>query len=249
MYYTYKKILLTGGSGKLVSAIKNSRFFPNLLTPIRKELDITNEKIVKDYIGSHNLEGIIHTAALVDLATCERNPIDAITTNIVGTANLIRAVLAKNKNIRFLFISTDQLYDGIKGNFKETDLPNTPNKYGWTKLGAECAVNILPNSCIIRTSFFIPENVIKNYDDSPDDMYSSKLEINELVKNISIVYSSNMRGLINIGDARMSNYERFSKYKPSIKRIKFKEVQKRISGTTILRDASLDSTQWKNWLK
>src|SRR3989344_6054572 len=121
-------ILLTGGSGKLGSVIRKSGLFSNLLAPSREELDIGNEEAVRNYIENHDLGGIIHAAALVDMATCEKNPADAIITNIVGTANLVRAVLAKNEKMRFVHISTDQLYGGGNGNYKETDPLKPHNK-------------------------------------------------------------------------------------------------------------------------
>ena len=113
-------ILLTGGTGKLGSAIRKSGLFPNLLSPSHSELDISDETTVKQYIAAHDIEGVIHTAGLVSIAKCEEDPIAAINANLVGTANLVRAVLSKNPQMRFVHISTDQLHGGTTGNNKET---------------------------------------------------------------------------------------------------------------------------------
>lgn len=243
-----KKILLTGGSGKLGSAIRKSGLFPNLLAPGHKELDISDFRSVMEYMESHELEGVIHTAAIASFAIAEKDPALAIATNTVGTANLVRAVFLKDKNMRFIHVSTDQLSGGTKGNYKETDPVLPVNKYDWTKLAAECSVHLLPNACMVRTAFFDPENI--PFDESPDDMYSSKLPVGELPKDLLALYSSDIKGVINIGGKRMSSYERFRAYKPSIKKTSFADVQKQqILGVIIARDTSLDSSKWENWLK
>ncbi|MDO8618053.1 MAG: sugar nucleotide-binding protein [Candidatus Uhrbacteria bacterium] len=239
-------ILLTGGSGKLGTAIRQSGLFPNLSAPSHQELDITNEDAVMRYMETNEFEGVIHTAALVSIEKCEKNPIEGITVNLGGTSNLVRAVLRKNPNLRFIHISTDQLYGGKGGNHKETDPLIPYQKYGWTKLGAECSVNLLPNACLVRTAFFVPDYI--PFDESPDDMYSSKLPVAEVAKNIFFLYSSDITGPINIGSPRMSSYERFSKYKPSLKKISFRDVKNQLDDVPIGVDTSLDSSKWNRWL-
>ena len=49
-----------------------------------------------------------------------------------------------------IYISTDYVYDGISGNFKETDCMKPFTKYGWSKLGGECAVQMYDNHLILR---------------------------------------------------------------------------------------------------
>ncbi len=54
----------------------------------------------------------------------------------------------KGGNIRFVYISTDGVYVGTKGNYSEEDETAPYNIYGWTKLGGELVVRALPNFCV-----------------------------------------------------------------------------------------------------
>lgn len=54
---------------------------------------------------------------------------------------------------KLVLISTDYVFDGIRGNYAETDKPNPVNFYGLTKLEAERIVaETLPEALIVRTS-------------------------------------------------------------------------------------------------
>ena len=85
----------------------------------------------------------------------EIHPEISIQTNIIGTSLL--AMEYHIRSIKLVYISTDYIYPGLAGNYKE-DSPLSPysinndgiSKYGWSKLGGECAVQILTDSLIIR---------------------------------------------------------------------------------------------------
>lgn len=242
----YKKILLTGGSGKLGQAIASSGHFGLLLMPSRKELDITKFSVVEGFFNKHNIDAAIHCAALARMAECEQEPVRAVMANIVGTSNLVMAVLSKEKKlqkkIRFIHISTDGVYAGTKGGYSEKDAVMPYNKYGWTKLGAECPVNLLSDFCIIRTSFFDPNNI--KFEESAVDAYSSKMHINDLAKAIHQMLESNFTGTINIGAGKRSDYERYKEYKPSLKPCKLKDILKRVP-FNMPYDASLNTELWE----
>ena len=63
----------------------------------------------------------------------------SINLNIVGTANVVTA--CENLTLR-LYMSTSYVYEGKKGNYKETDPVLPWNNYAWSKLGGECSVNV-----------------------------------------------------------------------------------------------------------
>ena len=183
----HKIVLLTGSSGKLGTAIVHSNTRFTLLKPSSNELDITNPKKIKDYFNKYNFSAIIHCAAMARMGQCEKNPMDAIKVNIIGTANLVNATIMKG-NIRFIHISSDGVYYCDRGNYKENDETIPYNIYGWTKLGSETAVRILKDYSILRTSFFEPDNI--PFHNAGVDVYSSKLPINEFAKAILILVSS-----------------------------------------------------------
>ena len=98
--------------------------------------------------------------------------------NTQGTLNLVNNVRdikkSCNKNIRFIYISTDGVYPCSNGNYSE-DSPTIPyNIYGWSKLGGETAVRSLQNFCIIRTRFFDPLNI--PFSESADDIITFQLK-------------------------------------------------------------------------
>ncbi len=238
------KILLTGGSGTLGSHIIKSGLFKELLTPGRDELDITSYESVEKFFTKNDIESVIHCAALARVSECEQKPAEAIATNTIGTANLVKAVLKKQEqlNIRFVHISTDGVYESTNGNYTERSPTKPYNKYGLTKLGAECAVNLLKNFCIIRTRFFDPEKI--KYDTYATDSYNSMITVGELVKAIAILIKSDFIGTINVGGERISDYDAIKKYKPAIKPCKFDDIQSRTS-FRLSKDASMNISLWK----
>lgn len=242
----YKKILLTGGTGNLGKAIIKSDHFQNILAPDRKILDITKPGTIEDFFNKNDIDAVMHCAALARLKECQENPVKAIETNIFGTSNLVNEVIKKEEKtknkIRFIHISTDGVYEGIKGNYSEKDGTRPCNKYGWTKLGAECAVNLLSNFCIIRTRFFDPSNI--KFEKSADDAYTSRITVFELARTIKIMLENNFVGTINIGGKRVSDYDSYKKHKPAIKLCKFEDLLKETS-FPMTKDASMDISLWE----
>ena len=243
----YRNILLTGSMGKLGSVLKESQYFSDAQAPLHRILDITEPESIDKYFAEHNIDAVIHCAALARPALCENSPVKAIRTNIIGTCNMVMGVINKerrfNKAIRFIHISTDGVYNSIKGNYSEQDATIPYNKYGWTKLGAECAVNLLQNFCVVRTSFFDPSNI--TFEISPVDMYSSKIPIEYLPEALHILLESDYIGTVNIGGTRKSDFERYRDFKKTLKPCKRKDVEKSIN-FTIYHDASMDTTLWRN---
>jgi dTDP-4-dehydrorhamnose reductase len=241
-----KNVLLTGASGTLGKHIYESGLFGKILAPTHAELDITNLSSVKKFFEKNDFNIIIHCAAIARMRECENNPELAITTNTIGTANLVMASIESKKKIRFIHISTDGVYESTNGNYTE-DGPAIPyNNYGWTKLGAETAVNTLENFCIIRTGFFDPKNI--RFEDAATDAYSSRLPINELIVAIAKLAESKFIGTINVGGDRKSEFERLKEYKPGLRPTKISEIMKTVP-FRIATDASMDSTKWKKELK
>ena len=99
-------------------------------------LDFTDPEQVNTVLQQHQPGIIIHAAAISKPDECETNRDMAFTNNVKATAYLL-----ENASIfrsHFIFLSTDFVFDGIKGMYKETDEPQNPvNYYGETKLLAE----------------------------------------------------------------------------------------------------------------
>lgn len=113
-------------------------------------LDITNGMEVNNFIETHQPAVIVHTAAMTMVDECESDPIGCWNTNVTATRFLLGA--AEQARSRFVYISTDFVFDGLSGPYIETDVPGPINYYGSTKLAAEKSV--MENGidwCIVRT--------------------------------------------------------------------------------------------------
>lgn len=241
-------ILLTGGSGTLGKHIIKSGYFRNIFAPGHSEMDITNQAAVEKFFLQNGFDAVIHCAALARISECEKEPERAMLINAVGTNNIVVATIKKEaeigrkRKIRFIHISTDGVYQGTKGNYSETDTAIPYNKYGWTKLAAEAAINVLANFCIIRTRFLDPKNI--KYDTYATDSYTSVIPVDELVKAIAIMVASEFVGTINIGGQKVSDYDAYKRYKPTIKPCKFEDIQGK-TPFKLSKDASMNVSLWK----
>ena len=246
MQMEHKNVLLTGASGTLGRKIIGLNKIPKLLAPSRRVLDITKPLTIKKFFDNNDIDAIIHCAAMARMRECHENPGKAIETNITGTCNLIMEAIRKEKkskkSIRLVHMSTDGVYEGTKGNYSESSSTIPFNIYGWTKLGAECAANLLKNHCIIRTNFFEPENI--KFDESATDAYTSKAAVDYIAKAVVKMLSHKFVGIINIGKERMSDYDNYKKYKQSLKPCKLKDILKTVP-FPIAKDFSMDISLWK----
>lgn len=246
MEATHEGILLTGHTGKLGRAIVQSKRFLSLLTPSRSEFDLTKPDTVEQYFREHEINAVIHCAALARIGECEKNPTDAIAINVIGTCNLVISALNTGKRtgrgLRFIHISSDGVYPGVRGRYKEEDAAIPYNNYGWSKLGAECAVQQLKNFCIIRTNFFDQEYI--QFDRSATDIYNSKMKIGDLVLAIDVLLKSDFVGTINVGSERKSDYDRYKPFRPDLKPCLRNELFATIP-FRIASDSSLDCSRWE----
>lgn len=104
-------------------------------------MDITNQENIHAVFNSFKPTHIIHTAALTNVDYCELNPEECHKVNVGATQLLWDE--AQKINAHFQLLSTDFIFDGLTGNYKETDIPSAVSIYGQSKVDAE---NILVNS-------------------------------------------------------------------------------------------------------
>lgn len=117
---------------------------------IYEEMDITDPISINKVMTQFRPEIILHTAAISKPDECEINHSLADKINIEGTVNLLNA--AHNQSAFFIFLSTDFVFDGNKGMYKEEDSLVPVNYYGVTKQQAENAVKMYKGPwAIVRT--------------------------------------------------------------------------------------------------
>ena len=93
---------------------------------------------------------VVHAASVTDVDKCELNKELAWKINVEGTKNIVEA--AKNAGSFLIYISTDYVFNGEKGNYKEPDKPDPINYYGLTKLKSEELVQAQAEYFIARPS-------------------------------------------------------------------------------------------------
>jgi dTDP-4-dehydrorhamnose reductase len=102
------------------------------------EMDFTDPFQVHDVFEKYKPDVIVHAGAISKVDDCELNQWEAYRANTEATVTLL--VNAEENKSFFVFISTDFVFDGKTGMYKETDKPQPVNFYGKTKLEAEEAV-------------------------------------------------------------------------------------------------------------
>jgi dTDP-4-dehydrorhamnose reductase len=193
------KIAITGKSGILSQEIQ--KLLPDVIVLDRYNYNITDPTL-GNKLQRINPDIIIHAGAITDIITVKNNPVMSIMTNIVGTSNVATYCIGHKK--RLVYISTDYIYEGRTGNYKETDPISPHNEYAWTKLGGECSVTLVPNHLIIRTSFGDSEFP---YDEAWTNHKVSKDYVDVIAPMILKATQSNITGILNIGTESKTIYE------------------------------------------
>ena len=239
-------ILLLGGTGTLGSKIIKSKLFPNLKYPKKKILNILNKKQIENYLIKKKINLVLHCAALARVKDCEVNKNKAKKINVIGTLNIVESILKikkiNKKEIKLVFISSDAVYASTRGNYKEIDKPFPYNFYGLTKLKGEKIVKKLKSYMIIRTRFFDKNKIPFKY--SAINIYTSRLEVNKLVKYMSILVKKKIQGTINVGGPKISDYKQYKKYKKNLSPCDKSKILKEMN-FKIATNASLNTSKLK----
>jgi dTDP-4-dehydrorhamnose reductase len=192
---------MTGGSGLLGGEIK--KLIPNALYPSSNEFNLTNYEQMEKFIASHpEIKTILHAAAFTAPPKCEEDPISAIEANINGTGNI--AKLCIKHDLKLIYVSTDYVFKGDKGNYKEDDPMSPINKYSWSKLGGECAVRMHDNILVIRTSF---GPVPFQYPKAFTDQWTSRQSSQQVAEKIAKLTKAEEQGTYHVGTKRRTVHE------------------------------------------
>jgi dTDP-4-dehydrorhamnose reductase len=231
-------VIITGAKGRLGSELV--KHFPHSLTPDKSEFDITNPYQMIMYLMGKKIHTIINCAAMTNTTECERNPRMAYDINSFGVKHLTD--ICDDYGIRLIHISTDHVFDGEKGDCKETDETNPKGHYAYSKYLGELYAN-RHRHLIIRTSFMKDFN----YDKAFTDKYWSGMWVDEVAKEITrAVNMYYLKGIYHIAGERKSIYEFVKERYPNIKPIKLKDNPIARCGLPYLKDTSLNTEKWKN---
>ena len=147
-----KTVWITGAGGLIGNYLVQTapQFAPGWLVRglMRADLDLADFDAVRRTFRGDAPELVIHCAALSKSPECQKNPGLARKLNVEVTALL--AELAAD--VRFIFFSTDLVFDGRTGNYDESATVNPLSVYAETKAVAEKIVLANPRHTVIRTS-------------------------------------------------------------------------------------------------
>lgn len=231
-------ILLTGGSGRLGSELR--RLMPDLIAPFHEEMDVTDIQSVGENLSRHQPLVIVHAAAMTDVLAAESRREQAWRVNVQGTRNVV--VACQMTGVFLIHISTDYVFSGSRGLYRESDVPGPPtNYYALTKLVAEEVVRVLPGHLIIRTSFRgrrWPHPVAFT------DLYTSQDYVDVIAPEIARAIRSWRLipyRVLHIASERKSMYDLAKRRRPSVR-----PAMREESGVPLPQDVSLDTSLWQN---
>lgn len=216
--------LLTGGSGFLGQELqKHMEFY----APSRAVLDITRE-----IYGEEKPELIVHSAAYTDLVKAEQEKELCYLTNVIGTRNLA------SLGIPMLYISTEYVFDGTKGDYDETAYPNPVNFYALTKLLGEYESR-RTRSVVVRC-LFKPRPF--KHADACTDMYTTGDYVDRIAPEIirAIKLFDKLPPTVHIGFEKKSVYE-LARETRDVGKIKVEDVK----GVRLPKDTSLNCKLWE----
>lgn len=233
-----KRIFLVGSNGLVGQAILKElkdTSFELIATSFRPDrfsfhnnykfeiLDITNSAQVNYFFDLYKPDFIINCAAISQVDFCEENKETAWDINVNGVKNIAEA--ASRINAHIIHLSSDFIFDGIDGMYKETDVPNPVSFYGVTKLESEKVLdNYKGRKSIVRTVLvyglnyqLIRSNIVTWVIDSlkankkisvVNDQYRTPTLDSDLAKGIISIIENNAEGIFHLsGNEYLSVYD------------------------------------------
>ena len=130
------KVLLVGGSGQLGSEILSRWTEDEIVAPPHRELDLEETTDLKLAIDAESPELVVNCAAFHNVDVCESQPERAFAVNALAVDRA--AALCQARDIAFVTISTDYVFDGRSAQpYREEDCPRPISAYGASKLAGE----------------------------------------------------------------------------------------------------------------
>lgn len=228
------KLLVLGGSGLIGNALlKNSKNEFDILTTFYKNhISIKNVRSfqysfpndlnnLRELLEKEKPDVLVNTMGYSNIDFCELNKSDTEMLHVEVTEKICK--ICENIGTKQIFLSSDYVFDGEKGNYSEDDVPNPVNYYGLSKLKAEQLILKNPINTVIRTSviydwdyrarFF--NSVIKNLQNNQEinattDVYNSVTFLDNLVESIFKVITLNQNGIFHVVDSACVNRFEFA---------------------------------------
>jgi dTDP-4-dehydrorhamnose reductase len=239
------QLLITGGSGRLGRALiaAAQKLYPadlNVVAPSHSELDITDFRSCCAALHRYQPDVIIHAAAMVGLEVCEQSPQAAWLVNVIGTECLVMANLSR---ARFVYISTEYVFDGVAGGYDEWARPNPLSVYGQTKYAGELVARQHTNTLVLRAPFrYGPP---WPYPKAFVDQWTSAVFVEKRAQQIiHVAGMSVFQHTLHLGGRAWTILDMARSVSPDVGEIRRAEVSNLLPG-----DTSLDDSQYKYLIK
>jgi len=185
-------------------------------------VDLGDARQVEGVLGDVRPEVVVHCAAYTDVDGCEVNKRYAYMVNYVATRLLAGGVARRGGFM--VYVSTDYVFDGERGMYREDDVPNPVNFYGLSKLLGEVAVESLlgGSSTVVRVSGlygYSPTGKrnfgVRALEDLSqgrvvyafEDQYLSPTYVPQLAQAVTRVVGRGITGTLHVAGERLSRYE------------------------------------------
>ncbi len=221
-------VLVTGVNGQLgydVVRELNKRNIKSVGID-RTTLDLTNEQDVYNYFSDKDFSAIIHCAAYTAVDKAQSEKETCYDVNVNATKYLTK--VAREKNIKLMYISTDYVFDGTGTDFLEIDskkrsLDDTTNYYGTSKLLGEYEVEKHDKHFIVRISWVFGSNgnnfinTMLNISKTSDvlsvinDQFGSPTYTIDLSKLLVQMIQSEKYGVYHASNEGVTNWNSFAK--------------------------------------
>jgi dTDP-4-dehydrorhamnose reductase len=187
------------------------------------QLDIKDSALVSRLISQLSPSVVFQPAAMPYADTCEEHPKECWAINVEGTRNLAKA--AKKVGAKFVYFSSDYVFDGEKGPYTEKDTPNPINVYGKAKLAAEQAIQAeLDDFLVIRINgVYGWERLGKNFIMGltqklsngqtmkvPIDQFGNPTYANNMVDVVLELVKENQKGIFHVAGCQHLNRHAFA---------------------------------------
>lgn len=231
------RVLVTGASGLLgfhfawqasqkaeVIGITHSKGLVN--TPFQSVMvDLGQPGAGEKLIDQYKPDVLVHCAALANVDACDLQPELADRLNAMLPGELAQA--AEKNGVRMVHISTDAIFDGSKGNYREDDEPNPLSTYARTKLrGEQAVIQACPDAIIARVNFFgwsmsgkrsLAEWFVSNLTTGRlvngfTDIFFCPLEVTQLCEFLQMMIEKELKGVFHVVSS-----ESISKYAFGVK--------------------------------
>jgi len=200
------------------------------------------------YTKEQNIDMVIHAAAFTAVDRAQNEKEVCYRTNVNGTKNVVDC--CRKFGLPIMYISTDYIFEGKKGNYKEEDTPAPFNYYGLTKLLGEIIVRQYTNkNLVVRTSF---KPKVWPYESAYDDVYTSADYMDVIVKELMLLLEyhqelyknhktfRNPEMIFHIATEKKSVYDLAKRCNPKVNNISKSSVN-----FPLPDDCSMNTEKWK----